>query len=183
MAGTTAFLPWARAVSLNQPVCFCRLPPPPCGLVRTSCLGLLTWTGERKVPSLPPIPHKHFRAMQGRKLCLAFPLHPLPLSDLPPFQLSELISAREIFHFCSQPYWDQTGINPRQTGSLGSCKTRTDPPFCPFVSGGWAEAVTYCPLTPTPHPPPPTPSNSAREPGWAQGKQKVHAVCSVSMCN
>lgn len=43
--------------------------------------------------SLPSNSHKHFRAMQGRKLCLAVP-HPLS----PPFQLSE----DRIFHFCSQ---------------------------------------------------------------------------------
>lgn len=115
------------------------------------------------MPSLPIIPHKHFRAMQGRKLCLAFPPHPL-------FQLPELISALK-------PCWDRTGITPRQAGSLGSCKTRTDPPFCPSVSGGWAEVVILCPLTSPP------PSKSAREPGWAQGKQKVHPVCSVSTCH
>lgn len=43
--------------------------------------------------SLPSNSHKHFRAMQGRKLCLAVP-HP----PSPPFQLSE----DRIFHFCSQ---------------------------------------------------------------------------------
>lgn len=75
------------------------------------------------MPSLPTISHKHFRAMQGRKLCLAFPptLYPLPLSDLPRYQLSELISAREIFHFCSQTLLGSNWNKPKtdkQSGQL-----------------------------------------------------------------
>lgn len=45
--------------------------------------------------------------------------HPLPLSDLPPFQLSELISARDISRFCSQTLlgsnWNQSKTD-RQSG-------------------------------------------------------------------
>lgn len=52
---------------------------------------------EQCLPPLPTIPHKHFRAMQGRKLCLAF--FPTPLATFPH---SYSLSPEGIFHFCFQ---------------------------------------------------------------------------------
>lgn len=92
--------------------------------------------GERKdafpLPS-PTIAHKHFRAMQGRKPCLA--VTPTPLET---FSHSSSLSCSLQEESCIsalKPYWDRTGINPRQPGGLGSCEARTDLSFSPSVSG------------------------------------------------
>lgn len=47
----------------------------------------------------PTITHKHFRATQGRKPCLA--ISPTPLETFS-HSSSELFSAGRILHFCSQ---------------------------------------------------------------------------------
>lgn len=106
--------------------------------------------GERKdafpCPS-PTITHKHFRAMQGRKPCLA--ISPTPFETFPHSSSLSCSLQEESCISALKPYWDQTGKHPRQPGGLGSCEARTDLLFCPSVSGGWAEAMTHYLLTPT----------------------------------
>lgn len=73
--GWCSGLPAPSVVSLNLPVLL-----QAAAFTLQSCRDLMPQSahlkrGERRVASLPapPVPHKHFRAMQGRKLCLAFP--------------------------------------------------------------------------------------------------------------
>lgn len=144
MAGTTAFLPWARAVSLNQPGCLLH----PVILSGPHASVCSPGQGRGRCLPAPPFLISTLGPCRVGSCAWLSPPHLLFLSDLPLFQLSELISAREIFHFCFKPYWDQTGINLRQAVWAARRPGLTHL----SVSGGWAEAVTHCPLTPTSDP-------------------------------
>lgn len=159
MAGTTAF-PAPPCGKSEPALCATWLPPSRGSRVGTYRLSLLTCKeGRGEMPAPPSLTRTLGPCRVGSVPgCLPQPLVTFPSSSS---QSSSLKVESSIS--APIPYWDQTGINRRQPGGLGSCEARTDLPPVPLSQkvGQW-----LCPGYPRTDP-----SNSV----WTQGGQALQA--------